>query len=137
MLKISEILAFLREEEIPFIFDGDETVTVEGFSSLTHYKPGSFTWIKTQKNIPENFDLTQIRLAFISEEIEGEYANSIKTSQSKKAFFSTIEHFYGQQSEKPAIGQFTYISPEVKLGKMFGSDITARWTATLRLVTIP
>ncbi len=117
MLKISEILAFLREEEIPFIFDGDETVTVEGFSSLTHYKPGSFTWIKTQKNIPENFDLIQIRLAFISEEVEGEYANSIKTSQSKKAFFSTIEHFYGLQSEKPAIGQFTYISPEVKLGK--------------------
>lgn len=48
-MKISEILDFLREESISFAFAGNETDTVEGFSSLGHYKPGSFTWINDQK----------------------------------------------------------------------------------------
>ena len=41
----------------------------------------------------------------------------IETSQSKHAFFSAMEHFYGENEKRPAIGQFTYLSPQVKLGK--------------------
>lgn len=116
-MKISEILDFLRAEQITFSFTGDAEEEVEGFSSLTHYRPSSFTWVKTQKNIPEDFDLSGIRLAFIAEEVTGSFRNVIRTPESKRAFFSTMEHFYGEKEERPAVGQFTYISPKVKLGK--------------------
>ena len=117
MPKISEILSFLTAESIPFTFSGNEKEIVEGFSSLTQYKLRTFTWVKKQENIPEGFDLSQVALAFASEEVVGTFRNVIRTAQSKRAFFSAIEHFYGENDDRPAIGQFTYISPRVKLGK--------------------
>lgn len=116
-MKILEILRFLESSGIPFTFRGEETAEVERFSSLTHYKRGTFTWVKTQENLPVGFDFSQVTLAFISEGIAGEFPNVIETSQSKRAFFSTMEHFYGEEEERPAIGRFTYLSPQVKLGK--------------------
>ena len=117
MLKISAILAFLTQQGIPFSFEGDPEEMVERFSSLTRYRPGTFTWVKTQKNIPPELDQSAVRLAFVSEEVSGSFPNVIRSPQSKRAFFFTIEHFYDQPEEKPAVGQFTYISPKVKLGK--------------------
>ena len=115
---ISDILDFLRGEGIPFEFAGSEMDTVDGFSSLEHYKLGSFTWIKKQGNIPDSFDLSCLALVFVSERVDAGFApNVIRTVESKRAFFSTIEHFYTQEEERPAVGQFTYISPKVKLGK--------------------
>lgn len=117
-MKISKILLFLRESNITFEFCGDSDEEVEGVSSLAHYKKNSFTWIKTQKNIPDWFDLSQIKLAFVSEEVQVKNVkNIIRTPESKRAFFAAIEHFYGQEEQRPAVGEFTYISPKVKLGK--------------------
>ena len=117
-MKISEILDFLSAEKIAFTFEGNRETTVEGFSSLQHYKPNSFTWIKTGKNIPESLDLSQITLAIVSDGVDtGTIPNPIRTTNSKRAFFSSIEYFYGQEDDRPAVGQFTYISPKVKLGK--------------------
>ena len=111
-MKISEILDFLSAEKIAFTFEGNRETTVEGFSSLQHYKPNSFTWIKTGKNIPESLDLSQITLAIVSDGVDtGTIPNTIRTTNSKRAFFSSIEHFYGQAEEQPAVGQFTYLSP--------------------------
>lgn len=117
MIRIAEILSYLEEEGIPFTFTGDPAVEVDRFSSLTQYQSGTFTWVKTQENIPTGFDLSVVKLAFVSENVTGNFQNIIRSSQSKRAFFFTIEHFYGQAEEKPPIGQFTYISPKVKLGK--------------------
>lgn len=116
-MKISEILDFLGSKHIAFSFMGDAGEAVEGFSSLSHYKSGSFTWVKTQKNIPEGFDVSAVQLAFISEDVTGPFRNVIRTPESKHAFFSTMEYFFGQEEDRPAVGQFTYISPKVKLGK--------------------
>lgn len=117
-MRISEILEFLKEEDVPFTFTGDSGFIVEGFSSLNHYKPGSFTWIKTQQNIPEEFVLSRLTLVFVSQEVDaGPAPNVIRTSESKRAFFSSIEHFYAREAARPAVGQFTYLSPKVKLGK--------------------
>lgn len=49
-MKISNVLDFLKEENISFAFTGNDTEEADGFSSLTRYKPGSFTWIKTKKH---------------------------------------------------------------------------------------
>ena len=118
MIQISDILAFLQNEGIPFSFFGDDSTPLDRFSSLSKYKSGSFTWIKTQKNIPDGFDLSQLALVFTAEDVNiGNAPNVIRTPRSKQAFFSTIEHFYAKQEDRPAIGQFTYISPKVKLGE--------------------
>lgn len=117
-MKITSVLSFLDEEGIPYTFAGNSEEHIDGFSSLNRYRPFSFTWIKTGKNIPESFDLGQVTLAFVSEEVDaGAVPNVIRTPESKRAFFSSIEHFYGQEGARPAVGQFSYISPEVKLGK--------------------
>lgn len=116
-MKIADILSYLQEIGVPYAFQGNAEETVEGFSSLSHYKLNSFTWVKTQKNIPDGMDLSQMKLAFVAEEIVGDFQNVICTPQSKRAFFSTIEHFFDCGEDRPAIGQFTYISPKVKLGK--------------------
>lgn len=117
-MKICEILDYLRSADIPFVFTGNAEAAVEGFSSLTRYKPGSFTWIYAEKNIPEGFDLSQITLAFVSEDVDARVlSNVIRTPESKYAFFSAMEHFYAGEEKSPAVGQFTYISPKVKLGK--------------------
>ena len=114
---ISDILSYLNDLGVSYTFSGNPETEVEHFSSLTNYKPKSFTWIKAQKNIPEGMDLSGLALVFTAEDVEGNFPNVIRTNQSKFAFFSTIEHFYTDNEEKPAIGQFTYISPKVKLGK--------------------
>lgn len=116
MLKIFDIVSFLSEEKIPYIFHGDENVQVTGFSSLTNYKEGTFTWIKRKESIPNNADLSKMALVFTSEEMTEEFSNVIYTPQPKQAFFSTIEHFYARSEEKASIGQFSVISPEVKVG---------------------
>lgn len=116
-MRISDILRFLEAEQVPFVFRGDESAEVERFSSLNRYQPGTFTWVKTQENIPDGFDCSGVALAFVSQGVTGVFPNVIETPQSKRAFFSAIEHFYGKEEERPAVGHFTYISPRVKLGK--------------------
>ena len=116
-MQISEVLSFLKEENIPFTFAGNEAEPVDRFSSLAHYKPGTFTWVQKEENIPEGFELSQIALAFAPENLEGNFRNVIRTPESKHAFFAAIEHFYSEEEERPAIGQFTYISPKVRIGK--------------------
>lgn len=117
MIRVSEILTFLDEEGIQYTFCGDKNISVNRFSSLTQYKSDSFTWIKKAESIPDNFDLSQITLAFVTTGVKANLQNVIETDESKRAFFSTIEHFYAEEEDRPAIGQFTYVSPKVKLGK--------------------
>ena len=118
MPAISEILSYLELEDITFSFSGDSKTQVEGFSSLTRYREGSFTWIKKQESIPEGMVLTGLALVFVAEDVDaGGAPNVIRTPESKRAFFSSIEHFYAQPEERPAVGQFTYIGPRVKLGR--------------------
>lgn len=116
-MKIFSILNFLEESGIPFEFQGDPDTDVFGFSSLTHYKNGTVTWIKKQESIPGDFDPAVIRLCIVSEEVCGKFPNVIRTSKSKRAFFSAIEHFYGDDhDDRPVIGHGTYLSPKVKVG---------------------
>ena len=63
-MKIQEILEFLDGMELAYTFQGDPLAQVERFSSLSHYCPGSFTWVKALKNVPEHFDLSALTLVF-------------------------------------------------------------------------
>ncbi|MBQ6206473.1 MAG: hypothetical protein IJK52_05280 [Oscillospiraceae bacterium] len=115
-MRIAALLDYLNGEQIPYAFSGNPEEEFESFSSLGRYKPGSLTWVKAEKNIPEGFDLSQIALAVVSEGVAGNFRNAVYTPQSKRAFFSAIERFYGETEARPAVGHFTYLSPKVKLG---------------------
>ena len=119
MLRIEDILKYLNDIQVGYTFTGNPKTEILGFSSLSHYKQGSFTWVKKADNIPKDFDTSQITLAIVSEKVCGDFQNTITTTRSKFAFFSTIEHFFESKSSssKSPIGQFTYISSSVKLGR--------------------
>ena len=118
MLKISDILAYLQDKQVDYTFIGNPEIELNGFSSLSHYKQGSFTWVKKQNSIPKEFDTSQIVLAIVSDDVCGNFQNTISTNRSKFAFFSAIDKFFTNQSDSinAPIGQFTYISQNVKLG---------------------
>lgn len=116
-MQIKDILNFLDRSNIQYSFSGNREETIDGFSSLGRYKENTFTWIKKQENIPENFDVSVLKLVFATDGVSGDFRNVISCKESKYAFFSTIEHFYEKNTNKPAIGNFTYIGPNVKLGK--------------------
>ena len=82
-MKIQEILEFLDGMELAYTFQGDPLAQVERFSSLSHYCPGSFTWVKALKNVPEHFDLSALTLVFTGPDMELEgAANVIRTAES-------------------------------------------------------
>ncbi len=121
MIRISDVLSFLDDEGVVYSFEGDAQTAIDGFSSLAHYKPGSFTWIKKKDSLPEGFNTAQVTLAIIAkgEGIRGSFQNTITTDRSKFAFFSTIEKFYDTNSDSydEPIGKCAYFSTSVKLGK--------------------
>ena len=106
-MKISEILEYLRSENIPFSFYGNESNEVERFSSLSHYKKGTFTWVKKRENIPSELEQTSVSLVFCPENVCGGFPNIIRTPESKRAFFACMEHFYGGEKKTAGIGQST------------------------------
>lgn len=112
-VRLKEILDFLDKKSIEYRFKGDKELSIKGFSSLTQYKENSITWIKMlQGELPEN-----ICLAVVQDGINADTKNQIITSESKYVFFSILEEFYGKTPEPNTIGQGTYISPDVKIGK--------------------
>ncbi len=116
-ITIQKLLDYLEESKIIFSFSGDERNELLGFSSLSNYKPGTFTWIKKQENIDDSSELEKITLAITSDDVKGNFKNVIRTSESKRAFFSSIEHFFDKGVNLPSLGKNTYIGPDVKLGK--------------------
>ena len=130
-MKITEILRFLDAEQIPYVFRGSAESEVARFSSLTHYKPGTFTWVKTQENLPEGFDCAAVALAFVSEGVTGAFPNVIETPQSKHAFFSVMEHiFTARKKAVPPLDSLPTFPRGSSWAKMSALGTTARLTVT-------
>lgn len=116
-MKICEILSYLKSEDIAFSFSGDDGAEVEGFSSLSHYRANTFTWVKNAKCIPAGLDEEKLQLVFTEPDVSVQSQNVIHTPQSKKAFFGAMAHFSGQEPLGPSQGKNCYIAPTVKIGK--------------------
>lgn len=114
MLKLSDILSFLNSQKIDYVFKGDATTEVRGFSSLKNYKEGTFTWVKNQDSL--GLVDRNLSLVFIPEGLAVNADNLICSDQSKLAFFSTVERFYYPNTVLKPVGSNTYIAPSVKLG---------------------
>ena len=115
---VKDVLKHLNRIGEKYIFFGDENEIVQGYSSLDNYKPGSITWIKKADNVPLEFDTRNIKLAVVQKGEEIDIENKIICENSKKCFFSILDGlFASDDKDVDPIGNGTYISPEVKLGK--------------------
>lgn len=116
-VKVIDILNYLDAHNESYKFIGDKSIVVTGFSSLSNYKAGNITWIKNKDVFLENSNDSSIMLAVVQEGEEVDSDNKILTNESKRIFFNILEKFFSSNKNKPRIGNYTYLSPEVKIGE--------------------
>ena len=116
-VSIEEILAFLDETGLPYSFEGNSKDEIVGFSSLTNRREDAMVWVKSAAQLPPAGICSSIRLAIVSPDAKGCFRNTIVSPESKRLFFSVLEHFYGEAPSEPGIGTHTYVGPHVRLGK--------------------
>lgn len=116
-MKIQDILVWLDEKNEKYCFTGNPLEIVEGFSSLDHYRDNTFTWIKTEEKFNCLSTNSIIKLAVVQSGVDVQVENIIISNQSKKVFFSVLEHFWGEKNKEEQVGKGTVISSDVKLGQ--------------------
>lgn len=119
MVKILEILEYLKEKDIKFEFFGDEGRDLQGFSSLRNYKEGTISWIKNEKYLPRDKVMDFACVITTKEECFKNIDNRIEAADPKRVFFLVVEGIFakedGYMEESQKFG--TFISSKVKLGK--------------------
>lgn len=122
MVKVKNITGFLEKElKEKILLKGCGDVMIKGFSSLGNYRPGTMTWCKNLENL-KKFTNSDSRYAlviapYIDETVIDRCDAVIMTENPKKTFFAAVEHFFYDERQLPKIGQGTYISPDVKIGR--------------------
>lgn len=116
-IQIKDILDFIGTSGCDYTFSGNERDTVCGFSSIKNYISGTVTWLKEDKSVEDCTVLRNIKLLIYQKGLQHRALNAIETSQSKKVFFSLVEHFFDKKSIPQPIGRGTYLSPDVKISK--------------------
>ncbi|MCJ7840668.1 hypothetical protein MUB24_07045 [Lederbergia sp. NSJ-179] len=101
--KIKDILNFLKGKNFDFSFQGNENDSINGFSTLFNYKVETITFISTLysfKDYKHLFKTKKIRLILTdpSEKVFGCFENIIHVKKPTNAFFSILEHFFGERS---------------------------------------
>ncbi len=116
---VIEILNHLTERDIPHQYRGSESAVITGYSSLAQYRPGTLAWVKTPEKLREGPKQSEFALLIAQSGVEVSDAPCVITSpESRKAFFSVIEHFYGDSfPARPSCGYGSFISPKVQLGR--------------------
>ncbi len=112
-MKVKKIIEVLQRGKITYEFYGDESLDINGFSSLVNYKQGSLTWIKKK----ENYNGTTVSCCITSEKIDGPIESQIVVGNSKRVFFNILEELFAVRESKKAIGKNSVIGENVYFGK--------------------
>lgn len=126
MHQIKQILSYLQSKQIEYVFKGDDTVEIKGFSGLNHYQLETMTWIKDRSKLGKDLLLNvPLTLVITSEAIDSMFTqNQIIVKNSKQVFFSLVEwmaegnKLEGTEADQSrVIGINTFIGKEVSIGK--------------------
>ena len=98
MPSVSEIKEFFETEQIEYNYQGAQDITVDGFSSLKKYRVGTLTWAKTEDNYLADGQNRLLTLLIAQEGIPAA-GNVFFCKQSKRAFFSALQHFWGESNK--------------------------------------
>lgn len=118
---VRDIIQFLNEQNYSYEFNGNNDDKIEGISSLTKYKAGTMTWIRTGV---ENIDLSQwVSLLVTSEETKMtvKAKNRLIVEDPKLVFFEIVTHFFYVEEEYAiskliSIPENTEIDQKVSIG---------------------
>lgn len=120
---VRDILQFLQKNNVVFGFIGNPEVSLSGYSSLYHYKPGTFAWARDQVTFKSSpIDMTtRIALLITSFDNDGmEYcAAKILSKDPRSVFFSVIDHFWGVPAKR-GISE----SAIIETGATIGENVT-------------
>lgn len=120
MVKIRDILEFLKGNGYEVVFTGNEEDSVEGFSSLNQYRKYTMTWCKSNEFWLNTEEKGQnFKLIVLEEGVQPDNrcSNVITAKGSKAVFFGIIEHFFAEETTLSAVGHGTYIGDKVSIGK--------------------
>lgn len=114
-IKVRDILNWAESRAFAFTYKGDENFIINGFSSLSHYKKGSLTWIKNFKTA--NNQILAISCAIVQRGIDtNNIPNCFITEDSKRFFFDILKHFFAD-NRKIAEKAGSYIGKDVLLAE--------------------
>lgn len=134
MMGIKEIITYLEEKKVRYIFQGDEDIYIEGFCPLNALKNSSITWVRDISSFDTSEFLSYDQLLVVCNKAEVEKylnVNYIFTDDPHSVFFSILNHFFNQSmpakvyrnsvvetnniGSNVTIGEFCYIGPEVDI----------------------
>lgn len=115
LVSIDNILEYLQKKDVEFLYKGDESLVVEGYSSLTHYRKGTLTWCKSKENWS---NLQDVRLCVVQDNVHISAKNQIVCKESKRVFFMLLDYFWGDEKNGGnRIGMNTVIGKNVEIGE--------------------
>lgn len=117
VVRVQDIIDYLCSAGHTVSYGGNVDAEVSGFSSLSNYKPGTVTWVKSEGSLESIDEITNVQAVIVEQGVRVPFKNAIITDRSKAAFFSVLEEFFSSQDNMPRIGEGTYISSSVKLGE--------------------
>lgn len=120
-IKIRDIIRFLDENSIQYLVEADPEILISGFSSLTQYKSGTITWIKSEDRYKDyytkNKDTIVPVCAVVKKGISIDICNKILTDDPRGVFFLIVKHFWGREPLWGDIGAGTVISKSAVIDK--------------------
>lgn len=135
MIKISEILDYLIEQNIEYKFSGNKEANISDFSSITNIKDNSVTWLRSynEKLVKEIFNHNGVLLITTPEIFENiNCCDCLFVDKPKMVFFEIVKHFFCLSNEhhisetavvksksigkNVSIGHFCYIGQDVEIG---------------------
>ncbi len=116
MIKIGQILDELDKKKYKYEFCGNKNERIDGFSSLGNYRTGSLTWVRDAE-ILSKIECDKILCAIVQKGVSLYADNQIIVENSKEIFFYILKTFWGRERTIPGIGNGTYISEKVVVGK--------------------
>ncbi len=117
LITIKQIITYLEEKGLPYVVQGNLEEIVCGFSSLSHYRGGTLTWINSSEKTVETS--VPVSACIVQKGADINAGAKLITPQSKAVFFSVIEHFWSdiQDNDMPNIGPGTVIGANVHIAE--------------------
>lgn len=127
-VKISEILNYLNKNEYDYKFLGNQSNTIEGFSTLSNYKINTMTFVSTLNKFDDYkhlFENSSIKLIITGPDEKNFecFSNVIKHEYPKKLFFTLLGYFYDNEKNSQSLftttdnqHMFSYISKDADIG---------------------
>jgi UDP-3-O-[3-hydroxymyristoyl] glucosamine N-acyltransferase len=121
-MKVEDIRSVLERAGMPFSFTGDPETSVDGFTSIYHYRAGTLSWLRKVEMLESDDCVWKGDYAAVITPLDGAEVPRCKaqfrTEDPRKAFFLAIDTLWGE--ERP-VG----ISPiaVVEEGAVIGEDV--------------